>query len=375
MGSTRRRVCRFEEVLVRLSFLTVLATCVCACNTVEFYRQAVSGQVSILARRESIPTLIASPDTAPELRARLESVRRILVFARERLGLEPGDRYMSYVRIRGEYVVWNVFAAPEFSTQPTQWCYPVIGCASYRGYFDRGNAVRYAARLAAERQDAVVGGVAAYSTLGWFDDPVMSTFIDWSDAELAGLIFHELAHARVFIAGDTSFNEAFANFVERRGVVEWLRANGTDAQIEEATERWRHEDRFSKFLLAWRDELQRLYDHPYNDDALRMLKFDLFASLEQCYRTHRDRLGDQDWFFHGSPNNGRFVPLAAYNELIGGFKAVFVASGSDWPAFYARVRALGKRPIDERTAELKRVAGEQANDSEAVPIECEALTF
>lgn len=375
MGGTRRGLRRLDEVLVRMSFLTLLATCACACSTVEFYRQAVSGQVSILARRESIPTLIASSDTAPDLRGRLETVQRILVFAGERLALEPGNRFTSYVRIRGEYVVWNVFAAPEFSTQPTQWCYPVIGCASYRGYFDRANATRYAARLAAERQDAVVGGVAAYSTLGWFDDPVMSTFIDWSDADLAGLIFHELAHARVFIAGDTSFNEAFASFVERQGVVEWLRANGNGAQIEQAAERWRQEDRFNTFLFAWRDELQRLYDRPYNDDALRMIKFDLFAALEQCYRIHRDRLGDQDWFFHGPPNNGRFVPLAAYNELIGGFEAIFAASGGDWPRFYARVRALGKRPIDERTAELKRAAGEQTNASEAAPIGCEALTF
>jgi len=346
------------------------------CETFAFYRQAVAGQLSILARREPISKVIAASDTPAALRERLDKVRLILQFARDRLGLDPAGRYASYVRIEGDFVVWNVFAAPEFATQPTQWCYPLVGCASYRGYFHREDATRYARRLAARQHDTVVGGVAAYSTLGWFDDPVLSTFVDWSDAELAGLIFHELAHARVFVPGDTAFNEAFASFVERRGVAEWLATNGDDAQVERIERRWRESDRFVAFLLAWRDELQRLYDQPYSDDARRLLKFELFDALEACYRSNRAALGDQDWFFAKMPNNARFVPLAAYNELIAGFDAVFREAREQWPAFYARVRELGRMPIDERTAVLAR-SGAELRPATALdaPIACEALGF
>jgi predicted aminopeptidase len=348
-----------------------------ACQTLEFYRQAATGQISILVRREPISKVIAAPDTSPRLRERLQKVRQILEFAHARLALDPDGRYTSYVHRDGAYVVWNVFAAPEFSTRPTQWCYPLIGCASYRGYFDRAEATRYAQRLAATQHDTVVGGVAAYSTLGWFDDPVLSTFVDWPDPELAGLLFHELAHARLFVPGDTAFNEAFASFVERRGVDEWLAASGDAAQIERTDRRWRESDRFVSFLLAWRDELQRLYDQQYNDDARRLLKFELLNSLETCYRSNRAVFGDQDWFFGKAPNNARFVPLAAYNELIAGFDAVFREAGRAWPAFYAQAREIGRLPIDERTADLERRGAQvrAAHDASAATIACEALRF
>ena len=362
---------------MRKIVVLVCFVCLSACETAGFYRQAAGGQISILARREPIDEVIAAPDTSPALRERLEKVRQILQFAHDRLALDPGGRYSSYVRIRGDYVVWNVFAAPEFGTRPTQWCYPLIGCASYRGYFDRGDATRYAQHLAATQHDTVVGGVAAYSTLGWFDDPVLSTFVDWPDAELAGLIFHELAHARLFVAGDTGFDEAFASFVERRGVIEWLAANGDDVQIERMERRWRDSDRFVAFLLAWRGELQRLYDQPYNDDARRLLKFELLNALETCYRSNRAVFGDQDWFFGKMPNNARFVPLAAYNELITGFEALYREVDGVWPEFYARAREVGRLPIDERTADLQRRGAElRAPDLHTnAGIACDALRF
>jgi len=362
---------------MRLAFVLVCLVWTSACETFEFYRQAAAGQMSILTRREAISKLIAAPDTAPALRERLEKVRQILRFARDRLALDARGRYASYVRIQGDYVVWNVFAAPEFATKPTQWCYPLIGCASYRGYFDRMDATRYAQRLAATQHDTVVGGVAAYSTLGWFEDPVLSTFIDWPDAELAGLIFHELAHGRLFVPGDTAFDEAFASFVERRGVTEWLAASGDRAQIERMDRRWHESDRFVSFLLAWRDELQRLYDQPYNDDARRLLKFDLLDDLETCYRSNRAAFGDQDWFFRKMPNNAHFVPLAAYNELIAGFDALFREADGEWHVFFVRAREIGRLPIDERTAELEHLgAGLRTADvATNAPVTCEALRF
>ena len=346
-------VARMRAVLFLLP--TILAA---SCETLEFYGQAAAGQWSIVRHEEPTGKLIASANTDATLRDRLMTVAALLRFAEDRLALEPGKRYSSYARVEGDAVVWNVFATPEFSTVPMRWCYPIVGCASYRGYFDRRAAKRYAQRLKVEQHDAFVGGVAAYSTLGWFDDPILSTFVDWPDTDLAGLIFHELGHGEVFISGDTSFNEAFASFVERRGVVEWLRANHDDAQIERATRRWQMSDRFVAYLLVWRDELQRLYDQPYNAVALRLLKSELFAEAERCYRDNRTVFGDQDWFFRRGVNNAGLVPLAAYNELMTGFAGLFAQAGESWPKFYEKVAALGRLDRDSRSAELARLGQE-----------------
>jgi len=350
---------------------------VSSCETFQFYRQAVGGQVSIARSAEPADELIASDHTDAALKARLEAVADDLRFARERLGLDPGARYTSYVRVAGGYVVWNVFAAPEFSTSPKLWCYPFVGCASYRGYFDRRDARHYAAQLAMEQHDTVVGGVAAYSTLGWFDDPVLSTFVTWPDHDLAGLIFHELAHAKLYIPGDTSFNEAFASFVERQGLVEWLRARGDEATVKQMTMRWRASDRFVAYLLRWRDELQHLYDQPYERTALRLLKAELLQEVERCYRSNQAVFGDQEWFFRKSLNNAGFVPLAAYNERIAGFAGLFEDSGGSWPAFYRDAARLGRLSDQSRDAELDRLGREfEAEQAVVVArVQCDALAF
>jgi len=362
---------------MRAFVVVTLAMLSASCETLQFYRQAVAGQWSIARARQPSTQLIAAQSTDAALKVRLEAVAGYLRFARDDLALDAGKRYSSYVRIDGDYVVWNVFATPEFSTHPTRWCYPIVGCASYRGYFHQRDASRYAERLIAEQHDTIVGGVAAYSTLGWFDDPVLSTFIAWPDTELAGLIFHELAHGRVFVSGDTSFNEAFASFVERRGVLEWLRANHDEARAERVTQRWRTSDRFVAYLLRWRDELQRLYDQPYNPVALRLLKADLFAEAERCYRSNQEALGDQDWFFRRGLNNARFVPLAAYNELMAGFAGLFAHVGESWPKFYESVAALGRLNAESRVAELARLARESESDrgADADHVRCDSLSF
>lgn len=353
---------------------TVLAS---SCETLEFYGQAAAGQWSIVRHEEPAGKLIASANTDADLRDQLMTVAALLQFAENRLALEPGKRYSSYARIEGDAVVWNVFATPEFSTVPMRWCYPIVGCASYRGYFDRRDAKRYAQRLNVERRDTIVGGVAAYSTLGWFDDPILSTFVGWPDTDLAGLVFHELGHAKVFISGDSSFNEAFASFVERRGVVEWLRARHDDAQIERVTRRWRMSDRFVAYMLAWRDELQRLYDQPYNPVALRLLKSELFAEAERCYRENQAVFGDQDWFFRRGANNAGLAPLAVYNELMTGFAGLFAQAGESWPMFYEKVAALGRLDRGSRNAELARL-GEEFDAERGVRVDhvrCGSLQF
>jgi predicted aminopeptidase len=362
---------------MRAVVFALLAVLAASCETLEFYRQAAAGQWSIVRKEEPTAKLVASANTDATLRDRLVTVAALLRFAEDHLALKPGKRYSSYARIEGDAIVWNVFATPEFSTRPTRWCYPVVGCASYRGYFDRGDAKRYAQRLKVGQHDTIVGGVAAYSTLGWFDDPILSTFVDWPDTDLAGLIFHELGHGKVFISGDTPFNEAFASFVERRGVVEWLRANHDDAQIERVTLRWQTSDRFVAYLLGWRDELQRLYEQPYNAVALRLLKSELFAEAERCYRENQAVFGDQDWFFRHGVNNARFVPLAAYNELMTGFAGLFAQAGESWPKFYENVAALGRLDRDSRRAELARLGREFETEQgvSIVRVRCGSLQF
>ena len=228
-----------------------------ACETIGFYGQAVSGQLAILrAKQPSEAADCIADDGRCAARATAAGGVVAEVSPGRTSRLDPKRRYSSYARIDRKYVVWNVFATPEFSTDPIRWCYPIAGCATYRGYFSQSGAERYARQLGVQRRDTVVGGVVAYSTLGWFDDPVLSTFVNWPDADLAGLIFHELAHGRVFVPGDTPFNEAFASFVERRGVMEWLRATHDQARIDATLARWKRSDRFIAYLLQWRDELQ-----------------------------------------------------------------------------------------------------------------------
>jgi predicted aminopeptidase len=363
---------------MRAIALVICVLLASACETLEFYRQATVGQWSLMSRRQPTAKLIASPATDPALRARLMLVSQILEFAHDDLALEPGKRYSSFVRVAGDAVVWNVFATEEFSTHALRWCYPIVGCATYRGYFDRADAKRYAQRLIVRQHDAIVGGVAAYSTLGWFDDPLLSTFIDWSDPELAGLLFHELAHARVFVAGDTAFNEAFASFVERQGALQWLQSRGDRAGMDTALSQWRATDRFVAYLLEWRDEFEHLYEQPYNSVAHRLLKSALFAEMERCYRVHREVLGDQEAFFRSMPNNARLVPLAAYNEFVPGFAELFAHAGASWAPFYEQVRELAHMEPHARNAELTRLA--EANRAvngivRAQRIACEALEF
>jgi predicted aminopeptidase len=361
--------------------LSMLALLVASCETLEFYRQAAVGQLHIVEKRQSTDALIKAPGTDAALRARLVEAAGILRFARTQLSLDPKKRYSSYVRLDAPYVVWNVFATPEFSTRPTQWCYPIAGCAAYRGYFHAHDAREFAGRLIASQRDATVGGVAAYSTLGWFDDPLLSTFINWRNPDLAALIFHELAHGRVFISGDTSFNEALATFVERRGVLEWLRSQGNEEEIRETSARWVEADRFVQYVLDWRAQLQRLYDRPYNTTARRLLKAEMMAEMASCYASYRDQFdgGASDWFFREPVNNARLVPFAAYHELVAGFAGLFADSDEVWTTFFSRADHMRRLDADARTAELDRLANlnrpEPAVAVATTPIRCQTLEY
>ena len=195
-----------------------------------------------LSKREPIGRVIDDPSTPPALRAKLQEVTEIRDFASRDLSLPDNGSYRSYADVGRPYVVWNVVAAPEFSLNPRRWCYPIVGCVAYRGYFHETKARSYAAKLRGEGLDVSVGGVAAYSTLGHFSDPILNTMMGWDDVELASIVFHELTHQLLYARNDSSFNEALATTVEEEGVRRWLLHQGRDQDLArhvQERERWR----------------------------------------------------------------------------------------------------------------------------------------
>ncbi|NJN52888.1 MAG: aminopeptidase [Gammaproteobacteria bacterium] len=234
------------------------------CETVSFYQQAAKGQMQLASQGRSVADLIAADDTDHRLRRQLVEISAVLGFAQASLGLPVGGRYEEYVALDRPYVMWNLFAAPEFSTRGHEWCYPIAGCATYRGYFDRPHADRIARRLRARTFDVAVLGVPAYSTLGWFDDPLLSTFVGWPDAAVAALLIHELSHSRNFVAGDATFNESYATFVEFEGLRAWLASRGREAELAALRNQHRVRERFTSFLLQWRAVFDDLYGQPYH---------------------------------------------------------------------------------------------------------------
>ena len=289
------------------------------------------------------------------LAARLKRVREIRSFASHDLGLPDNGSYTRYTELGRPYVLWNVFAAPELSLTPRQWCFPVAGCVNYRGYFNEAQARTEADKLAAAGDDAYIGGVPAYSTLGWFDDPVLSTFVRWPETELARLIFHELAHQLLYVKDDSVFNESFAVTVEEAGVKRWLAAqNNPDLDRQFArTERLR--TAFRDVVAKTRATLLDIYASPASDEMKRKLKAEAFVAMRTAYeqaKAGEPGLANYDRWFAQSPNNASLAAFAVYTERVPAFQALLAQEGGDLPRFYARVKTLAAMPKSERDAVL-----------------------
>ncbi len=321
-----------------------------------FYLQAAQGQLEVLLKRRPIAALLDDPDVDAALKARLRRALAIRAWASARLALPDNGSYRSYADLGRPYAVWNVFAAPEFSLEPHRWCYPLIGCASYRGYFRRAAAEDEARRLARAGYDTFVAGIPAYSTLGWFDDPLLNTVIHWRETRLAGLIFHELAHQVVYVPGDTTFNESFASTVERLGVAQWLRERGKPAQRAAWRRYLQRQAQFQDLLRHYRARLEALYARALPTARLRQEKARLFQALRADYRRLRQRWSEGphfDAWFEAPLNNARFVPVRDYTRLVPAFRCLHERSGGDWRRFYAQVRALAELDPKTRTARLE----------------------
>jgi predicted aminopeptidase len=329
------------------------------CSTLGYYAQSIGGELRLLSKREPIDGLLRDPRVSPHLKSRLAFVEAVRDFASDRLDLPDNDSYRSYVDIGRSYVVWAVVAAPEFSLEPRTWCFPMAGCVSYRGYFSERAARQYADGLREEGYDVHVGGVAAYSTLGWFDDPLPSSVVRWPDDRLAGLVFHELAHQRAYVRDDSAFNEAFAVTVAREGVRRWLQSRGAGAALDAYRRAERLEDEFLALVLSTRRELQRLYDSPLPEEEKRRRKAEILGQMHVHYESLRARWGGDGrydkWFAEGL-NNARLAAVGTYHDLVPGFQVLLAREGGSLGGFYKAVQRLGELPRDERRQALAQLA-------------------
>ena len=350
--------------------LTLLAT---ACADMRYFAHVTHGQLAIARAREPLAEVIAAPTTDAKLAVRLRLAQDARAFASRHLALPDNRSFTTYVDLHRPYVVWNVFAAPRYSVDPLLHCFPIAGCVPYRGYFDETKAKAEATRLEAEGHDVFVGGVAAYSTLGWFADPILSSMLRWDDDELAGTIFHELAHQLVYVKDDTAFNESFASFVQKEGLHEWRAARG----LPDTGERDRaRDDEFIQLVLDLRERLRRLYAatpewrrtraeklYPGEMDnpALDVAKQREFEDFRERYRQWRDAQPpddhgntdhSRDGFVNAPLNNASLLPFGLYDQWVPAFAALFADANGDWTKFYARVRTLAREPKAQREAAL-----------------------
>lgn len=347
--------------------IAVLALTVSGCSSLGYYMQAARGQWSLLSSARPIDDWLDDPTASDELKQRLKLARQIREFATRELS-EPDNRsYTRYADLKRPAAVWNVFATAELSTQLKSWCYPFFGCASYRGYFDRAQADRLAADLSAQGYDVSVNPVQAYSTLGWFADPLLNTFINLPEPELARLIFHELAHQVLYVRDDTVFNESFATTVEREGVQRWLQAHGTDQTRVEWQQIEQRRTQFLQLLTETRAALDQLYASDRPDAEKRSGKKDLFAQLQERYHTLRDGpwggYKGYDRFFAQSLNNAHLAAIGAYYDRVPAFEALLRSTGSDMAAFFHEARRIAALRKDARDNALDELSKRVSSDS------------
>ena len=319
------------------------AALLCGCESMQYYAQAIGGHLSVMRAARPVESWLADPGTPADLRTRLELARGIREFASRELGLPQNGSYSAYADLGRPYVVWNVYAAPEFSTEARKECFPFTGCVSYRGFFSEEDARRHAEKLRLAGNDVFVGGVPAYSTLGWFDDPLLSTYIRYPDVQLARLLFHELAHQELYARDDTAFNESFAVAVEEAGVRRWLQAQGREAEFTafQAVQARRRE--LAARVRAIRKRLDAVYQSDVPPEQKLRLKADEFAKLRADYGR----------IVPAEPNNAFLVSIAVYTELVPAFERLLAQAGGDLPAFYKRVRELAAMEKKARDSALR----------------------
>lgn len=354
---------RRGAAIASTALLTLLGGCSAWSDGPGYYWQSMAGHLAVMREARPIRELLAQPGIDPALRHKLEQVLEIRRFASAELALPANGSYTEYADLKRPFVVWNVFATPELSMKLQEWCFPVAGCVTYRGYYDRRDAERFAAKLRADGLEAFVRGVPAYSTLGWFDDPVLNTFVRYPDGELARLVFHELAHQVLYVKGDSTFNESFATAVEQAGLERWLAAREAANRDSALRSEWQRfaerREQFLALLKRYRGALEAAYASPVSDDDKRASRREIFASLRRDYEALKQRWGGYagyDRWFAQPLTNAHLASVATYTEQVPAFRALLAQEGDDLPAFYAAARRLGELPKADRERALAALA-------------------
>jgi len=318
-----------------------------------YYMQAASGQLEVIRKREPLDEVIADPDTSPELAARLNLLDEARDFSVSKLGLPDNNSYRTYADLERDYVVWNVFAAPEFSLDPKVWCFPVVGCVSYRGYFSKDDATKEAERLKKDGFDVAVGGVAAYSTLGKFSDPILSTMMRWDDIDLVAVLFHELAHQVVYVKDDSAFNESFATAVEEFGVQLWLEERGEQEQMAEYLASRELQQSLTRLVMKAREVLNDVYEADIELEYKRVLKRERLNTLAEDVAAELQSNGKEaSGWLTGELNNARLISTTLYEGHLPSFRALYSRCEKDIDCFYTEVKKLADLNYDDRNAAL-----------------------
>ncbi|HCT40362.1 MAG TPA: aminopeptidase [Moraxellaceae bacterium] len=343
---------------IKQLFSPLLVFLLTGCQSAAYYGQSVQGHFNLLAKRKPIDQLLDGDAITPGLRRQLEAVQRIRIFARDELGLPARRQYDHYVELGQPYPVWSVMAAPELSLQSRTWCYWFVGCLSYRGFFAEADAQRLATLLEQEGWEVYLSGIPAYSTLGWFRDPVLSSFVHQPEAELAELIFHELTHQVLFVPGDTVFNESLAVAVADEGLRRYSERHPQDLERLQLTKKRR--DDFVALVLSYRKRLQSVFALPISDSEKRVQKDAVYADLRQAYAEQKIRwdgyAGYDGWF--AAVNNARLSTVGTYHDLVPAFRLMIRASGDDLSLFFDECRKLARLKQAERHQYLRNLLPE-----------------
>jgi len=344
--------------IIKYSLLILGIFTVSACTSFGYYMDLMSGHSELLDQQKPISEILANKETESKLRQLLETSQKIRDFASNELYLPENNSYRTYADIKRPYAVWNVVAAKEFSIEPKKWCFLFVGCLSYRGYFSKEDASMYANELKKKGYDVYVAGAKAYSTLGWFDDPLLNTMMYKSEARRAGIIFHELAHQVVYIDDDSAFNEAFATTVEQEGIRRWMMEKGKNKQYEQYQINKKRDVQLNALLRETRKKLKQLYITKISEKEKRQGKIIIFSLMQKNYQRLKkswDGYNIYDKWMSQELNNAHLVLIATYHDLVPAFKAMLKKENNNLKKFYVAVEQFGQIDREKRKNQLKQL--------------------
>ncbi len=333
--------------------LSIILLQTMACADLSYYMHSAQGQVSIMQKMQDIDDVMQDETTQATLKRQLKLVGSIRQFAFEQLSLPESDSYTQYADIGRPYVLKNLFASDEFSTSLQSWCYPIVGCAGYRGYFDENKLEQFKSTLLQQGKDVYVANIPAYSTLGWFDDPVLNTFISWPEYRLAGLMFHELAHQRLYIDNDSQFNESFAMAVQYSGVEKWLQDKGQFEKLKRYKQYQQNRLKVISLIDQGRLNLTQLYEQNLGDNEKRSQKKQLLAQLRIDYEELSSEFevpGGFKYWFKGELNNAKLASVSTYLSRVKAFRKLLQSHAGNYDEFYLHVNEIGMLPVAERNS-------------------------